>query len=100
MSIFITSPCFIYLFTLKLRDKLSLIILSTVTITAIPILLYYGVGFRQFGYRYSLDFLPLLYFLLMRNYYYQKGNLSSAFKVLVLASAFLNLYIFSYYYVL
>ena len=94
MSIFITSPYFIYLFFLKYKDKISKLFLVSIFLTALPILLYYGVGFRQFGYRYSLDFLPFLFWLKIRNYNSKYKKLSNKFKILVLISAFTNLYLF------
>jgi len=71
------------------------LILLTVILIALPILFYYGIGFRQFGYRYSLDFLPFLYYLFMRNRYEQRNRLTPGFKALVLASAVCNLYLFA-----
>jgi hypothetical protein len=43
---------------LRHRDGTSRLLLLTSLVIAVPILLYYWVGFRQFGWRYSLDFLP------------------------------------------
>jgi len=100
MSIWVTSPLFLYLFGLKYRDDTSLLLLLTIFVIAVPILLYYGVGFRQFGYRYSLDFLPFLYYLLLRNYRKQRGSLTTAFKALVLVSAIWNLYLFAGHFLL
>jgi len=99
MSIFITSPIFLKLFFLKHKDDLSKAILVSVVIIAIPIFLYYGVGVRQMGYRYSLDFLPLLFWLLMRNYNVDRKTLSTRFKYLILVSSILNLYFFMTTYV-
>ena len=95
MGLFVTSPCFLYLFGLKYRDATSRLLLLTVIVIALPILTYYGVGYRQFGYRYSLDFLPMLYYLLMRNYHEQRAELTSGFKVVLLVSATCNLYLFA-----
>lgn len=94
MSIFITSPIFIYLFFLSYKDKLSKLLIITVVTIAVPVFFYYGIGFRQFGYRYSLDFLPFLFFLLIRNYKRKYINLSSGFKLVVIISALTNLYFF------
>lgn len=94
MSLFITSPYFIYLFTLEYKDKISKGLWGTILVIALPIFLYYGVGFRQFGYRYSLDFLPLLFFLLVRNYRRQFESLSNKFKALITISSFINIYLF------
>ena len=95
MSIFITSPCFLYLFGLRCQDRTSRLLLLTVVLIALPILFYYGVGYRQFGYRYSLDFAPFLYYLLLRNYRLQRGPLTRGFKAMLVMSASWNLYLFA-----
>jgi len=95
MSLFITAPCFMWLAGLRYRDGTSRLILLTILLTALPILFYYGIGYRQFGYRYSLDFLPLLFYLLLRNYRMERGGLTTGFKALVVASAVLNLHLFA-----
>lgn len=65
-SIFATSPLFLLLFgivTLKNYRKkyLSLLVfLVTGGLILLPQLLYYGTGWWQFGYRYTLDAIPLL----------------------------------------
>lgn len=94
MSIFVTSPYLFYLFFLNYKDKFSKIILLTVFIIALPIFLYYGIGFAQYGYRYSLDFLPLLYLLLIRNYIKKYRFLTTKFKILIIISAIANLFFF------
>jgi len=99
MSIWVTSPIFLYLLGLRHRDDTSLLLLLTCFVIAVPILLYYGIGWRQFGYRYSLDFLPFLYYLLMRNYRQQRGALTAGFKTLLVLSAAWNLYLFLGYFV-
>ncbi|OGM10777.1 hypothetical protein A2Z22_02705 [Candidatus Woesebacteria bacterium RBG_16_34_12] len=93
VNIFVTSPYFIYLFFLKNRYRLSKIIWITVMIIAIPIFLYYGIGIKQYGYRYSLDFLPFLFFLLMQNYYLSYKKISKQFGLLLFFSIFINVYL-------
>jgi hypothetical protein len=100
MSVWVTSPCFLYLFGLRYRDHTSRLLLLTSLVIAVPLLMYYGTGARQFGYRYSLDFLPFLYYLLMRNYRQQRGALTAGFKAVIVGSAVWNLYLFVGYYVL
>jgi hypothetical protein len=99
MSVFVTSPCFFLLFGLRHRDATSRLLLLTVLTIAIPIVLYYGVGFRQFGYRYALDFLPFLYFLLLRNLWLERGGLADGVKALLLLSALFNLWLFAGHFV-
>ncbi|MFA5954864.1 MAG: hypothetical protein WC817_05035 [Patescibacteria group bacterium] len=95
MSIFLTSPYFIYLFFLKYRDLFSKMLIVTIVLIATTVLAYYGIGFRQFGYRYSLDFLPFLFVLLMQNYFNAHKNISTGFKALVIVTAIVNLVWFS-----
>ena len=92
MGIFYTSPYFIYLFFLKYKDRLSKILIFTSVVVALPIFLYYGIGIFQYGYRYSLDFLPYLFLLLIKNYREQKGTLSFGFKATIVGSSLFNLY--------
>jgi hypothetical protein len=86
------------MFGLRYRDATSRLLLMTVLVIALPILLYYGYGYIQFGYRYSLDFMPFLYYLLMRNYRLQRGDLTTGFKAVLLASGIWNLYLFAGYF--
>ena len=63
-SLFLLSPVFMALFwaLLRGRPRWSIaVMLLTVLLTAMPILLLMGTGYRQYGPRYTLDFtLPLL----------------------------------------
>ena len=79
MAIWFTSPLFIYL--LKAR-RASYTISATIGIFTlmIPSLVYFGLGTSQFGYRYSLDFLPLLFLILLTGF---RGELPSLAKILI-----------------
>lgn len=92
MSIFLTSPYFLYLLRIKYDDSISKLLLISSAVVALPIFLYYGIGYVQFGYRYSLDFLPLLFFLLIRNYRNDHPQLSPGFKKMILVTAVTNCY--------
>lgn len=94
MSVFLTSPYLVYLLFLKYKDRLSFILIASIFAIAFPIFCYYGIGYNQFGYRYSLDFLPFVFFLLIRLYHQQFGDLSLRFKLFVVSSAILDLYLF------
>jgi len=97
MSIFVTSPYLVYLFGFKYRSLTSRLALVSVAVMLLPILLYYGIGFWQFGYRYALDVMPLLFWLLMREYRLQHPGLSRGFRWLILFSVILNLYLLATY---
>src|SRR3954468_11439493 len=83
MSMFVTSPWLARLSGFRYNDRSSRLILATAVAIAVPILCYYAVGFRQFGYRYSLDFLPFLFYLLLRKYRADRERLSAAFKIVI-----------------
>jgi hypothetical protein len=93
MSLFITSPYFLYLFSLKYDDLISKQLLFSIAVVASCIFTYYGIGNVQFGYRYSLDFLPFLFFLLIRNYRNERPELSPGFKKVILLTALTNCYL-------
>jgi hypothetical protein len=60
MGLFFTSPALIYAFMADRKDPRVRALWLGVISTVIPIVCYYGIGFVQFGYRYALDFMPLL----------------------------------------
>jgi hypothetical protein len=95
MNLFVTGWCFLLLPLANYRDTTSRLLLITAIIVAIPVVFYYAVGFRQFGYRYSLDFLPLLYYLIARDYRQKRATLSRVFKAMLIFSGLWNLYLFS-----
>jgi hypothetical protein len=94
LGIIFTSPYLFYLLLLDYKDKISAGLILTIIIIAVPIFMYYGIGWFQFGYRYSLDFLPFLFFIFMRNYKRKFGKMSRFLKFLIIASAIFNFYLF------
>lgn len=90
MSIFVTSPYLLALLFLSHRDRLSRQLLYTCALIALPIVLYYGIGYYQFGYRYALDFFPFLFWLFLKNYRAQRGDLSGKIKLVIVLSGFFN----------
>lgn len=65
MAIWFTSPLFLMLLFRLRKNKYTMPSLITAIFLAVPIFLYFSVGFAQFGYRYALDFLPFLFLLLL-----------------------------------
>lgn len=65
MAIWFTSPLFLFLLFRFRKNKYFLSSLLTTVCIAMPIFTYFSVGFAQFGYRYTLDFLPFLFLLLI-----------------------------------
>lgn len=65
LSIWITTPAFVYIFFANIKNKnnifawISLLLIAFVTFT------HGGTGFTQFGYRYAVDFYPLIFYILI-----------------------------------
>jgi len=94
MSMFITSPYLLQLFTNSWSsfNKTSRRLLLTIVVIALMVFSTYFIGLSQFGYRYSLDFLPLIFVLLLINYRQNHQSLSRGMRFLLLGSGILNLY--------
>jgi hypothetical protein len=91
MSLFVTTPAFIYLFRPLPRESpqevfwhrlLWLIVL----LTAIPHFFYQNTGYEQFGYRFSLDYLVYLMLLLALG----RRPINWVFKVSILVGVAVN----------
>ena len=92
LAIWFTSPLFLYLLKLK-RNQYTFPVFVTVGILMLPSLFYFGIGYVQFGYRYSLDFLPFLFLILLPIF---KNGLTSFAKLLIVMGIIFNgLYMFS-----
>lgn len=89
MAIWVTSPLFFYLFKIR-REKYTLAAVVAVLALAIPALLYFGVGFSQFGYRYSIDFLPFLLLILFPIF---KNGLPGFAKALIVFGIFFDFFL-------
>lgn len=64
ISLLLVTPAFLWLVTSLKREWVAAGAWLSVALVAIPLLLYYNTGWVQFGYRFSLDFLPLLFVLM------------------------------------
>lgn len=59
LGLFFTTPALLYAFKTPLTG-LNIAVIVTVLVTAVPLVTHGTTGWAQFGYRYSLDVLPLL----------------------------------------
>lgn len=60
-SILLTSPALLVAVSAGVRSRSARILWVAAFLVALPLLLYYGGGgFRTYGYRYALDFIPFL----------------------------------------
>jgi hypothetical protein len=102
MSIFLTTPALAYSFRARFRPiSASPTLWAWLGIggTLIPLLTYYNTGWYQFGFRFSMDFLPVLFVLVAlgitanrtANAAHGKGSLSVIARVSILFGCFVNL---------
>lgn len=64
MSLLLTTPALIYLGRAWCREAWVIASWVAVALLLMPLLLYYNTGWWQFGYRFSLDFMPPVLMLL------------------------------------
>ena len=60
LSMLLVSPGLLSAISAGFREAQARILWSAAALVAIPVFLYYGGGFVQYGFRYSLDFTPFL----------------------------------------
>jgi hypothetical protein len=63
LSLFFLSPILFLIFRANYKKGMLKVAAITSLLTLIPILSYYGIGQRQVGYRYALDFFPFIYLI-------------------------------------
>ncbi|OGY90616.1 MAG: hypothetical protein A3B30_02905 [Candidatus Komeilibacteria bacterium RIFCSPLOWO2_01_FULL_52_15] len=93
LGIIFTAPYLLSLFWRSIGDRTEQLLWLGVLCAALPVFLYYGVGALQLGYRYALDFLPLIYFIFLRTLKNRDGEVPAQFKKLFAAVYFFNLYL-------
>ena len=91
LAIWFTSPLFIYLLFAR-RQPYTISAIFGIVALAIPSLLYFGLGIDQFGYRYALDFYPLLFLILLSAF---GGGLPTFAKVLIAFGIIFNCFYMS-----
>ena len=60
MSMLLVSPALVTSVWAGFRDRSALLLWLAAALVAVPVFLYYGGGYIQYGFRYSLDFTPFL----------------------------------------
>lgn len=86
MAIWFTSPLFIYLLLTK-KEVFTIGAVFSIGVLMAPSLFYFGIGASQFGYRYSLDFLPFLFLISLPAF---KKGLPDFAKLLIAAGIIFN----------
>jgi hypothetical protein len=90
MSIFFTSPMFLWIAKAPFRKKEVFLASITSLLIALSIFGYYGIGFDQFGYRYAIDFYPFLFIILL---YAVHKRTSVLLKAIIVFSFFFNFFL-------
>ncbi|RMG54823.1 MAG: hypothetical protein D6723_04155 [Acidobacteria bacterium] len=87
MSIFFTTPAWLGVFWLRRDMPYKRLWVLATALVVISTLAYVGTGGGQFGYRYSLDYTPLLLLLLAQG----RTRLGGVMKTLIALSILINL---------
>lgn len=66
LAIWITTPAFIYALTSNIKEKLTQASWLSVFLILLVIISHGGNGFAQFGYRFAVDFYPILFLLTIK----------------------------------
>ncbi|TMA93301.1 MAG: hypothetical protein E6J74_19000 [Deltaproteobacteria bacterium] len=90
MSVLLLSPWLFFLGSLKM-DRFNYLALANCAAVLLVVLAWRSTGQLQVGYRFSLDFLPIITFLLARSGFNAK-KISWGFKVLTILGFILTLY--------
>ncbi len=93
MSLFLTTPVLFYLFKARPRRFTQDLFWhrmcwAAVAVVAVPHLFYQNTGWVQFGYRFSIDYMPFLMLLLAIGRY----PFTRVFKALVVAGIAVNVF--------
>jgi hypothetical protein len=88
MSIFLTTPAFILLLRSFKKNSLAIGGWASIIFLLIPLLLYYNTGWKQFGYRFSLDIMPVIMILFALAV--EAENLNGVFWILIVISILMN----------
>ena len=64
LSVLLVTPTLLWLYQSVRRNWLVAALWLSIGLISVPLVLYYNTGWVQFGYRFSLDWLPLAFVLL------------------------------------
>lgn len=93
MSVFVTSPYLVYLFTRLRLNKQTLPYLGAIIGGLLTIYAYYGIGYIQYGYRYLLDVFPWIFMLLMISLRQKNRVIPNLLLFIVIFSCVSNLFL-------
>ena len=82
LGLFFTTPALLYMFRARLKEGVNAAALAGLLLTLVPIVTYGVTGWTQFGYRFSLDFLPFMIILVASGMRHRLDKLKVAVIVL------------------
>lgn len=91
-SVFLVSPYLVYLTRVK-WDLTAKLIAVNVAVVLLALLSFRSTGFEQMGYRFSLDFLPFVFWLLIRS----RVPMTPVFKALIVTATILDIALVAYF---
>lgn len=94
MGIFLISPFLLYIFFPRRFDREDIMLILGVTMVTAAFLAFRSTGSIQFGYRFSLDFMPFLFLCMMRRGFGSGRLLPTGFKIMVITAVLSDLYLF------
>jgi hypothetical protein len=92
-SVLLVSPFLVYLFKVSRWDLNNQMIAMAILPPLLVDLAFRSTGFEQMGYRFSLDFFPFLFWLLIRS----RQNLTARFKGLILLATVIDMVLTFYH---
>jgi hypothetical protein len=92
-SVFLVSPYLLFLFPRCRWDLTGKLLAVNIVIVLFSILAFRSTGFNQMGYRLSLDFLPFVFFLIIRS----RIKLGRAIKATILAATIVDWFLVGYF---
>ena len=90
LSIFITTPAFIFSLTAKWKETINKLAWLSVLLIFTFVAMHGSTGFAQFGYRFAVDFYPFLIFLTIKGV--AETGLKKIHWILLLAGILVNLW--------
>ena len=92
-SVLLVSPYLAYLCSIRRWDLVNKLIVVDVAAVLLVVLAFRSTGFEQMGYRFSLDFLPFVFWLLMRS----RITLTPGFRRLIFAATAISVALTLFY---
>jgi hypothetical protein len=90
MSIWLTTPAFVYALFAGIRNRLAFACWSAIIPVALLDFTHGGTGWNQFGYRYAVDFYPFLFLLTVKSM--EEDGIRWHHKILISIGVLVNLW--------